>query len=292
MARSEVVRRSPQTRGLAVYEPPLAQMMPVLRFGMQLRERRHEFDCWFPHKREMARYADEQRDKLLPLLGKADIAAEILFGAMKQRPDRRTSTAMVGAMLSAFAAKPDPDVLTGMLDMLEGGEEIAGMLGMLGGTAAEPPVTTAGLALACRGLIASATFTPKPTELRAACHKAECHLKWARETTDKLVDFVRRCDALLLEFDHEQWERPYLTPELRPVLERMLELHMIYGDGSMAWDEANLDDENHRIHPFAALVRAEWAKLPPEDPEPMRLAACEAKPAKRTKRTRKPKREG
>src|SRR5262249_34244995 len=146
----------------------------------------------------------------------------------------------------------DPDVLAAMLDMLEGGEEIAGMLGMIEGT--DDPslagfwqpmrLSPAGLALACRSLNATATFTPKPSELRAACRKAENNLRWAEEAADQLVDFVRRCDAVLLEFDHAEWERPYLTPAYRPVLGRMLELHAVYGDGSKAWDEREYDDDN------------------------------------------------
>ena len=64
----------------------------------------------------------------------------------------------------------------------------------------------------------------------------------------------------------------------------MLDLHANWGDGSRAWNEADWDDD-YKKHPFSALVRVEEAKLalpPPEQSEPMKLAACDAKPEKRT----------
>jgi hypothetical protein len=191
MARSIDVRQPPQPRGLAVYASPLASITPVLRFTTQLRERRDEFDSYFGHSAGMVRHVCERRQRLLPLFGKADATSLILAQARRERLDRKASSAMVTSMLAAFGAKPDPDVLAGMLDMLEGGDEIAGMLGMHGDDGEnnyeiarlwQPlQLSPAVLALACRSLIASATFTPKPAELRAACWKAECHLKWGRK---------------------------------------------------------------------------------------------------------------
>jgi hypothetical protein len=284
-----------------VYQSPLAHITPVLSFTRRLRARHREFDFGFAHDKYMVRHVCGYREKLLPLFGKADAAYLILSQAHGQRLDRNMASAMVGAMLSAFGAKADADVLAGMLDMLEGGDEIAGMLGMYGsedeGAESEGiladlwqplELSAAGLALACRSLIASAKFTPKPAELRAACRKAENHLRSAADVADALVDFVRRCDAVLLEFDHAEWERPYLTPEYRPILERMLELHAIYGDDSEAWDDRRECDG--KVHPFERLVRAEQDKLalpvPPES-EPMREAACETRPAKRTRRPKR-----
>lgn len=290
MARSIDVRQPPQARGLAVYASPLASITPVLRFSTQLQQRQYEFDSYFGHSANIARFVRERRERLLPLFGKADAAAPILAQARCEWLDRKTSSAMITSMLGAFGAKPDPDVLAGHLDLLEGGDEIAVMLGMHGGEGNDAvarlwqplQLSPVVLALACRALIASATFTPKPAELRAACMKAECHLKWGQEAAEKLVDYVRRVDAVLLEFDHNEWERPYLTPTFRPLLPRMLELHEIYGDGSATWDE---DCDSDPPHPFQALVQAEQAKL--ASSEPLRQAAC-ATPA--AKRTRKPRR--
>jgi hypothetical protein len=286
--------RQPQQRGMAVYQSPLANILPALSFGKQLERRSNEFCSSFRHGREMVRYAREHRDKLLPLFPNANAAALILADAMRDQPDRQTTSAMVGTMLAAFGAKADKDVLAGMLDMLEGGDEIAGMLDddqEIAQWRLPLRISSAGLALACRSLIASVKFTPKPAELREACRKAERQLKWAMEAAEQLVDFVRRCDAVLLEFDHDEWRRPYLVPQCRPILQRMLELHEICGDGSNAWQEAKWNDDDQRIHPFAELVKAEQAKLALPAPEaeatPMREAACETKPAKRTRKAKR-----
>jgi hypothetical protein len=94
----------------------------------------------------------------------------------------------------------------------------------------------------------------------------------------------------LLQFDHDEWERPYLTQRYRPILQRILELHDICGDGTEAWTEREYDDDGHPLHPFQRLVRAEQAKLAlpaPESTPTTREAASEARPAKCT---RKPKR--
>src|SRR5262249_54762247 len=135
------------------------------------------------------------------------------------------------------------------------------------------PVETspAVLALACRKLIASNTFTPKAAELREACREAYCSLKWAFEAAEELINFVRRCDVLLLEFDHKEWERPYLTPQYRPILAKMLELHRSEGDGSAAWLEWYVGDSPPP--PLVSVIQAEQAKLAPP-PERKRIAAA------------------
>ena len=204
----------------------------------------------------------------------------ILSLAMYQQPNREMIKAMVGALLGAFGVKADKDLLGGMVDMLEG-DEIA----IASGLWKPLHVSPVGLALACRKLIAtSPPYPPKPPELYEACREAENSLGLAQQAADKVVDFVRRCDAVLLEFAHDEWERPYQTPEFRPLLPRMLDLHATWGDGSRAWNEAGWEDD-YKNHPFSALVRAEEDKLalpPPEQSEPMKLAACGAKPEKRT----------
>jgi hypothetical protein len=232
--------------------------------------------------------------KSLADFGRANAASLILYQASFQSLDRKVASAMVGAMLGGFGAKADRDVLVAMLDMLEG-DEVAIASGLW-----QPlQVSPAALALACRKLIATATYPPRPGELYAACREARNHLNWAHAAADELVDFVRRTDALLLEFDHAEWERPYLTPQYQPILQRMLELHDIYGDGTEAWMERRYeyDDDDNPLHPFAQLVRAEQAKLAlpaPEEPKQIAEAACKTLPAKLTrkpKRTRKAKRE-
>jgi hypothetical protein len=193
-----------------------------------------------------------------------------------ETPDRKTAVAMIGAMLGAFGAKADPVVMAGMLDMIESEE-----LGIATGLCQPMHLSAESLAIACRTLIANNKFIPKPAELHEACREAYRKLAAAFKTAEDLVMFVRRCDALLLEFAHDEWERPYLLSKYRQVLESMLELHSIYGNGTKefaAWEQEW--ERGKEIHPFLALVRAEKAKLalpaPSAEPAKPRIAACGA----------------
>lgn len=276
----------PRAKPLAVFEQPLARITPALNFGTRLVERRDNY-CWFAHSARMLPFVTEHRRKYIRDFWPADRAYLILGRKVQESLDRKSAAAMIAAMLGGFGAKTDKDVLIAMLDMIEG-DEIAIASGLWQPLHLSP----AGLALACRQLIATAKFVPKPAELHAACREAQNRLHWAHDAADKLVDFVRRCDAVLLQFDHDEWEKPYLTPKDQPVLQRMLDLHDIYGDGSDAFDEGDCDDDGNLRHPFAALLEAEKAKLPgpeeaSEEQQPKRLAA--ARKRSETKRSRKPR---
>jgi hypothetical protein len=232
----------------------------------------------------MVRFARERRANLLPLFGQANATALSLAQALCERVDHKLASAMVGQLLAGFGAKPDGDVLAAMIGMLQGDE-----LAIASGLWQPLHVSPAALALACRKLIATGLpYWPKPPELYAACRDAGNHLRWAYETADKLVDFLRLCGVLLLEFDHEEWERPYLTPQYRPILQRMLELHGIFGDGSDAFDEWDYDDDGKPTYPLVALIKAEQTKLALEaPPEPKRIAA--ARKRGNVKRSGKPR---
>jgi hypothetical protein len=122
----------------------------------------------------------------------------------------------------------------------------------------------------------------KVAEVLAACTEARNKINEAMGTPEGIVDYTRRCDALLLSFDREAWAKPYALPRYRPILARMLELHAFYGPDS--------DNTQAEEDAFQELVEAEQAKLeiaaPAEepDPKPVKLAACATRaPAKRTK---------
>jgi hypothetical protein len=287
--KSEIITRRAPRSGLTVYSTALAPIEPVFRFATTLVDRTQEFDSLFAHSAGMASHLRERRDRLLPLFMRAEAASSILLDAYSEKLDRKTASAMVGALLAGFGAKPDPDVLAAMLDALEGGEELAGMTGMIEGADQQlwrpTRVSPASLALACKGLVATATFPPRAAELLAACRKTDMRLMWAQEACEKLVDYVRRCDAVLLEFDLAGWARPYA--ENRPVLERMLRLHDIYGDGSDTFD----DGEPNAFRDALEREKAKLVALPAPEPEPVTLreAACKSAPAKRTTRKRKRK---
>jgi hypothetical protein len=275
------VYQAPHGRVISVYEAPLTAITPALRFGTQLRNSGDQGwrNTFFEHSKGMISYASKGRNKLLAKFGPAVSACEVLTDVLYANLDRKVATAMVSTLLGAFAAKADMDVLTGMLDMLEG-NEIADASGLWRSVQTSPAV----LALACRKLIASNTFTPKAAELREACREAYCSLLWASEAAHELADFTRRCDVLLLEFDHKEWERPYLTPQYRPILAKMLELHRLEGDGSDAWLEWYVGEG--KPPPLVSVIQAEQAKLPPP-PERKRIAA--ARKRGETKHSRRPR---
>jgi hypothetical protein len=116
------------------------------------------------------------------------------------------------------------------------------------------------------------------------------------------MDYVRRCDALLLEFAPEQWRAPYLTPELAPIVHDLLSDHAIYGNGDDEFcgeepEEGYEEKEKNRAF-REALDRAklEFPELEePDEPEeieqqpPEKIAACTKPPAKKT---HKPKPKG
>jgi hypothetical protein len=279
-----------EARAISIYEAPLAKITPALRFGTQLRSRDGEFsNIFFGHERGMVPYAREHRTKWLAQFGPAVAASSIITDALNVKLERKVATMMISTMLGAFGAKVETDVLIAMLDMLES-NDVADASGLWTPVDTAPAV----LSLACRKLIASNTFKPKPAELREACREASNSLWSGLDASNKLVDFVRRCDVLLLEFDHDEWERPYLTPQYRLILPKMLELHESEGDGSDAWllESDWDDDDGNPTHQLARLIRAEKLAIAPP-PERKRIAAArkrnEAKRSGKTTRTRKAK---
>jgi hypothetical protein len=85
--------------------------------------------------------------------------------------------------------------------------------------------------------IATQVFAPKAAELAAAVREADKTLRRAHDRCEQLVDFVRRADAVLLEFAWERWRAPYLA-RYRALAPRMLALHEVYGDNSASFLDA------------------------------------------------------
>src|SRR5262249_41039980 len=163
----------------------------------------------------MAPLMAESRNKLLRHFGQAFDASLVLFRARNEKLTRKMAIVMISRLLGAFGTKDDGDLLDGMLALVEG-DELARAYGDSWaederGGGSPPNATPPSLALACKKLIATATFVPKPVELGKTCRDVNARLRSAEIFCDELVDFVRRCDALLLEFDFEQWRAPYLT---------------------------------------------------------------------------------
>ena len=230
--------------------------------------------------------------------------------------DRGVAIDMVTVLLGAVGAKGDRDLIFGMLDMLESGP-VAEAYGM-GSTMFETggrqqfeeqaqagemwlpvEVSPASLALACRQLISTFRYGQlRPADLHKACRQADSKLRGALNRCNDLIDFVRRCDAVLLQFDHAEWERPYRTLAYRGHLMRLLELH----EDHLKPDWRKEDDNGNPVHPFAIALRSEQAKLqamfeaedkrakklvPP--PQRKRIAAARSEVKRRAGRKRKAK---
>jgi hypothetical protein len=270
MATSIERYQPPQPKGLAIYNKTLTPLTPVLAFAKQLISERDQFAgrC-FAHDERSIDHAKRERERFLAKFGRADKARVILYRATAwNRPDRNVATAMISTLLGAFGAKADAAVLAGMLNMIENDE-----LGVASELWTPLDLSVPALALACRSLIANNIHPPRAAELHKACQDARRQLQLAESTAGELVDYVRRCDALLLDLAHDEWERPYLLPAYRPLLARMLELHAAHGIVSTnAYDPPYNEQEDH---PFAKLVEAEQAKLLAAEAKP-RIAACGA----------------
>jgi hypothetical protein len=78
-------------------------------------------------------------------------------------------------------------------------------------------------------------------------------------------------DAVLLEFAYDEWQKPWLLPQYRPLLPRILESHSGHDGGDA----------------FVELVDRELAKLALEKPpeQPKKIAAVRTRsPMKKSKR--------
>jgi hypothetical protein len=92
--------------------------------------------------------------------------------------------------------------------------------------------------MACDAVIANHTMGHilTPAEFAVAHRKARSVVKTAEHSLRELVSFIRKCDAVLLEFAPMQWCQPYLEPQYQETEQRMLELHSFYREGDAFLD--------------------------------------------------------
>jgi hypothetical protein len=275
----------------ALERPLVPSLKAALAFGTKMQEHISECGNWVLGDVLKAR---EWRNRWLSIFDEADRARCALgIEIIERRVDPEMASAMVGAMFDAVGAKWDEKLLAGILDMISA-DEIGAMTGLW-----EPlKLSPAMLALGCRKAAYTLKFNIKPADVRECFIEARSCMVRAKRAAEDICRFVVRCDAVLLQFDHSEWERPYQTPEYRALLPRMLTLHEleISLDRQHLLDVYELAKRHGRplptlVPPLEPLVRAEQAKLAlPAPTDPPRLAACAVKKAK--KRTRKAKSDG
>jgi hypothetical protein len=240
---------SVRAHGLAIYDRRLAPVTAALHLGLRIPAR--DFRP-VPHDPRVVGWAAEIRDLHLADVARADVSRGVLRAGSRARLERRVALQMIGALLDALGAKNDEAALAAMVDLLEG-DAIA-----LASKLWEPiNASPTALALAARKLIATQVFSLKPAELADACREAAKAMDKAEDACERLVEQVRQADAVLLAFAYDRWREPYLTPQFRPVLPRMLDLHEIFGDGGADFDEG-------RPNAFGDAIERAKADLLPE----------------------------
>jgi hypothetical protein len=298
--------RPPQlpAKGLVAAFRPVAQIVRAISAASEIRElvRRTRFDrisggsiyvggsfVGFAHTQGMTDPALDSRNKLLRYFNAADQAHNLIAYNNHAGIERNIAAAMISAMLGALGAKGDKEALGGMIELIEG-DAVARATGLWQPLNVTPTI----LAIACRKLIATSKYVPKPVELAEACREAGGEVARAERYCEELADHVRRCDAMLLEFAPAQWREPYRLPQYETVVQRMLELHETWGNGDDEFSPYDGEDEGFPEKEKNRNFRLALDRAKAEFPSPQlieqttpALAACDAKPAKRTKRLAK-----
>lgn len=219
------------------------------------------------------------RNDWLPLFAQADAARLTLFNALWTRLGRVTAIEMVTKLYASLGVAKDSrrEMAKAVVEMFEN-DDIVRATARAWDDRDDPlcgwqPVraTPTTVALACRMLVATHKFEPRPAEVRAAVQEASRRIEHAHARASEFCDMFIAVDAILLQHARADWHAPY-AKQYRPVLDRVLELHLIEHD----------DDS-----PLAQLVRAEQRKLVLPKPEGAAIAACVKPAAKKTKRQRR-----
>jgi hypothetical protein len=208
----------------------------------------------------------ERRAALLPHFAAADEAACTLYRALTTRIEHSVAVTMLGHAYAALGIKPKRAMLEAVADLIFA-DDVAHATGWPMArtpdgervTPWEPlNATPLTVALGCRMIVGSARFEPKPSEIRQAIIDARTEVRSAASVAEGYRDAVLQLDRILLMNAREQWERPYLSKQYRPLLARVLELHQ-----PSIFDDDEPSD-------FRKLIWAEQAKLalPPPDTKP------------------------
>jgi hypothetical protein len=209
-------------------------------------------------------------------LTQADASAMLhyLFGAMgKRRNDEATAKLM--ACVDIF--NPASNALGPALGLWE----------------SAPPHPLI-LAITIKQLMATKTFEPAEAELREALGKVKQRLSVHGGYVWKWLERLTKWDAMLFQRDRAAWDQSYATVSVE-VVRHMREQAEMAGEGPCEDTDANGNPEYPPSPRWLMLDDLYKAKLAAEAAteceveSKQRIAACEMKPAKRT---RKPKNGG
>jgi hypothetical protein len=199
----------------------------------------------------------------------------VLFGALSKR--KADDTDENPAMLLAACA-----------DMFDPMNDFVGENLRLWKPICKHPVV---LALAIKKLLATQKFSPSPSELREAIIDVQTRIGVRASWIENWLVWVDRADEIAFTFDRAAWDAAYAGAGSEIVLAVRERLGLVEGP------DQDYDDDGKPLPPsphWLALDDLYKAKLAAEEAaeaeaeSKQRIAACEMKP---TKRTRKPKRE-
>jgi hypothetical protein len=185
-----------------------------------------------------------------------------LFGAMGKR---RNDEAAAKLLACADIFSPASNAL-------------ASALGMWKPVPGHPVI----LAITIKQLMAEKTFEPSEAELREALGKVKQRLLAHQHYVDQWLNKVDRADEIVFAFDRVAWDAAYARIDSKVPL--LMREHAEFGGEGPCED---LDENGNPEYPASPrwqalddLVKAKTA-IPKSNP---RQAACEAKPAKRTRK--------
>jgi hypothetical protein len=140
------------------------------------------------------------------------------------------------------------------------------------------------LALAIKRLIATSVFSPSPSELRDAMKLAKEKLSALGGYAGQFLALVNKADEIIFTFDRPTWDAAYA--DVRSEIPLQMQ-------GLLFEEEPCTDDDGNAIPPsprWQALNELWETKHEAEEAagliEGPRIAACNAAPAKRTRKPR------
>ena len=217
----------------------------------------------------------------LPNVARADEAYELLGGIVGcstlMPADAR---AMLQYLFGATGKRRNDEAaakLVACVDIFSPASNALGpALGLWEAVPAHPVI----LAVTIKQLMAEKTFEPSEHELREALIKVEQRLSGRRGWTWRWREKLDEWDRSIFERDRAAWDKAYANVDIKVVL-AMREWSEMCGEGP--WDEDGdmpATPGEPRWRAIDDLVKAK-AAIPRSEP---RQAACEAQPAKRTRK--------
>jgi hypothetical protein len=202
-----------------------------------------------------ARFVDrarELRERCLPYAAKARQASKALtpIVSSSEAIEPEHAVKMFSLLYGTLNKKRTDDdaIAMKLASCVEMFSPVSNQIGELTGLWKPVPQHPVIIALAIKQLIGEEVFAPEPSEVAKACRHAHQRLSVHLHWTDEWLAKLNLADGILLEFaPHDEWERPYLLPEYRPVLTWMLEDHaMLSGADCCDPDDDGLDASRKR----------------------------------------------